>query len=186
MAIVVILVLAVLWAAVLLPPILRARAEGGGSGVAGGIAEVMSMFTSLADRLRGSEPDLAPVNPQFGPVGQIGSVGTVRRPGGMSPAQRRRRDVLIGLLCATGITLVMALFSGGNVVFVTLQLLTDLLLGGYVYLLLQFKRRDRARRTSNVRPLYGNGNGQLQPAGPLADPYSASDPALALRRTATY
>jgi len=185
-AIVVILVLAVLWAAVLLPPILRARAEGGGTGVSGGIAEVMSMFSHAVDRLRGSEPGLPPVSPQFGPVGQISGVGPMRKPGGMTPAQRRRRDVLIGLLCAAGITLVMALFSGGNVVFVTLQLLTDALLGGYVYLLVQFKHRERARRTNNVRPLYGNGNGQLQPAGPLADPYSASDPALALRRTATY
>jgi hypothetical protein len=184
-AIVVILVLAVLWAAVLLPPILRARAEGGGSGVAGGVAEVMGMFTSFFDRLRGSEPDLAPVNPQFGPVGQIGGVGPVRTPGAMTPAQRRRRDVLVGLLCAAGITLVMALFSGGNVLFVTLQLLVDLLLGGYVYLLLQFKSRERGKRTK-VRPLYGNGYGQLQPVTPLADPYSASDPALALRRTASY
>ena len=185
MAVVVILVLAVLWAAVLLPPILRARAEGGGSGVAGGIAEVMSMFTSAVDRLRGSEPNLPPVSPKVGPVGQISGVGPMRRPGGMTPAQRRRRDVLIGLLCATGITLVMALFSGGNVVFVTLQLLVDLLLAGYVYLLLQFKNRERERR-AKVRPLYGNGNRQLQPVAPLADPYSASDPALALRRTATY
>jgi hypothetical protein len=182
-AIVVILVLAVLWAAVLLPPILRARAEGGGSGVSGGIAEVMSMFGHAVDRVRGSEPDLPPVSPRFGPVGQIS--GPMRKPGGMTPAQRRRRDVLIGLLCATGITLVMALFSGGNVVFVTLQLLTDLLLGVYVFLLLQFKNRERERR-AKVRPLYGNGNGQLQPVAPLADPYSASDPALALRRTATY
>jgi len=99
-AVVVILVLAVLWAAVLLPPILRARAEGGGSGVSGGIAEVMSTFSSLTARLRGDDPDLPPVSPQFGPVGQINGVGPARKPGGMTPAQRRRRDVLVGLLCA--------------------------------------------------------------------------------------
>jgi hypothetical protein len=184
-AVVVILVLAVLWAAVLLPPILRARAEGGGSGISGGIAEVMSTFSSLAARLRGDDPDLPPVSPQFGPVGQINGVGPGRKPGGMTPAQRRRRDVLVGLLCAAGITLVMALFSGGNVVFLALQVLSDLLLGAYVYLLLQFKSREQERRTK-VRPLYGNGNGQLQPVAPLADPYSASDPALALHRTASY
>jgi hypothetical protein len=183
-AVVVILVLAVLWAAVLLPPILRARAEGGGSGISGGIAEVMSTFSSLSARLRGADPDLPPVSPQFGPVGQINGVGPGRKPGGMTPAQRRRRDVLVGLLCAAGITLVMGLFSGGNVVFVALQVLVDLLLGGYVYLLLQFKNREQRR--TKLRPLYGNGNGQLQPVAPLADPYSASDPALALHRTASY
>ena len=114
MAIVVILVLAILWAAVLLPPILRARSEGGGNGVSGGITEVMGVFTSAIDRVRGHEAPLATGQPLMGPVGPVNGVGSMRTPGGMSPAQRRRRDVLIGLLCAAGITLVMALFSGGN------------------------------------------------------------------------
>jgi len=109
----------------------------------------------------------------------------MRKPGGMNSAQRRRRDVLIGLLCATGITLVMALFSGGNVAFLALQVLTDLLLGGYVYLLLQFKNRERAKRPA-LRPIYSNGNGSMPAVAPLADAYAASDPALVLPRTGTF
>ena len=62
----------------------------------------------------------------------------------MSPAQRRRRTILIGLLLAAGITLVMAVFSGGNVVFLGLQGATDVLLGAYIYLLLQMKSRQTA------------------------------------------
>ena len=183
MAVVVILVLAILWAAVLLPPILRARAEGGGSGVNGGVAEVMSMFTSAVDRVRGSEPDLPPVQPLIGPVGPMGGFGSMRLPGGMTPSQRRRRDVLVGLLCAVGITLVMALFSGGSIVFVALHLITDVLLGGYVYLLLQLKARDQERR-SKVRPLEPTTR-RLGPVMPLPDTGPGSEPALALRRTAT-
>ncbi|HEV2993328.1 MAG TPA: hypothetical protein VG012_02860 [Acidimicrobiia bacterium] len=183
MAVVVILVLAILWAAVLLPPILRARAEGGGSGVSGGVAEVMSMFTSAVDRVRGSEPDLAPVQPLMGPVGPMGGLGSMRPPGGMTPAQRRRRDVLVGLLCAAGITLVMALFSGGTIVFVALHLITDVLLGGYVYLLLQLKARDHERR-SKVRPLHTAAR-RLRTLPALTDTSPGSEPALALRRTAT-
>ena len=184
MAIVVILVLAILWAAVLLPPILRARSEGGGNGVSGGITEVMGVFTSAIDRVRGHEAPLATGQPLMGPVGPVNGVGSMRTPGGMSPAQRRRRDVLIGLLCAAGITLVMALFSGGNIVFVALHLVTDVLLGGYVYLLLQVKSRAADRRTK-VRPLRP-ATPRLRSVPPLADTGPASNPALVLRRSATY
>jgi hypothetical protein len=182
-AVVVILVLAILWAAVLLPPILRARAEGGGSGVNGGVAEVMSMLTSAVGRVRGSEPDLPAVQPLMGPVGPMGGFGSMGLPGGMTPAQRRRRDVLVGLLCAAGITLVMALFSGGSIVFVALHLISDVLLAGYVYLLLQLKTRDQERR-AKVRPLQPTAR-RLRTVTPLPDLGPGTEPALALRRTAT-
>jgi hypothetical protein len=181
-AVVVILVLVILWAAVLLPPILRARAEGGRSGVNGGVAEVMSIVTSTLDRVRGSERDLPPVQPLVGPVGPMGELGSLRAPGFMSPAQRRRRDVLVGLLFAVGITLVMALFSGGSIVFVALHLVADAVLGGYVCLLLQLKAREQERR-SKVRP--------LQPTGrrpslvTLPDTGLGGEAALALHRTGT-
>jgi hypothetical protein len=182
-AIVVILVLAILWAAVLLPPILRARSEGSGNGVAGGVAEVMGMFTSAIDRVRGHDAPLASGQPLMGPVGGVNGMGPIR-PGGMSPAQRRRRDVLIGLLCASGITLIMALFSGGSVVFLALHLIADVLLGGYVYLLVQMKSRAADRR-AKVRPLRP-ATPRLRSVPPLADTGPASNPALVLRRSATY
>jgi hypothetical protein len=69
--------------------------------------------------------------------------GPVRTPGGMTPQQRRRRDVLVGLLAAAGLTFLMALFAGSPIFWV-LQLLADALLAGYVYLLLQFKARANA------------------------------------------
>jgi hypothetical protein len=183
-AIVVILVLAILWAAVLLPPILRARAQGAGTGVAGGVGEVMGRFSSAVDRMRGNDPDLPPMRPLMGPVGPVDGVGPMRSSGGMSSAQRRRRDVLVGLLAAAGVTLIMAVFSGGTVVFVALQLVTDVLLGGYVYLLLQLKSRQADARMK-VLPLRPNQR-HLRAVPPLVDTGPGSNPALALRRTASY
>ena len=161
MAIVVILVLAVLWAAVLVPPILRSRAE---SGAAGGISDFFGrMREGLGHRGHGGDPALSPLQPIMGPVGPMGGpvhpyssapVGPVRVPGAMSPAQRRRRDVLVGLLGFVAITLVMALFSSG-VAFWVLHLLADVLLFGYVYMLLQLKARSSAgveRRPVPARP----------------------------------
>jgi hypothetical protein len=187
-AIVVILVLGILWAAVLVPPILRARAEGGGSGVSGGVGEVMSMFTSAFGRARGAgggDQDLPAMQPLMGPVGPVASMGAMHTPGGMSRAQKRRRDVLIGLLVAVGVTLVMTLFSGANIMFLVLHLLADGCLGVYVYLLLQMKSRQHGRRP-NVRPLEPTGRHLRSIPGMAAEPASGREPALLLRRTATY
>lgn len=151
MAILVICVLAILWAAVLVPPILRSRAE---SGAAGGISDFFGRLRDgLGSRGHGDgslpplQPIVGPVHPMGGPIGPTAShhapVGPVQVPGGMSPAQRRRRDVLVILLAAVAITLVMALFSSG-VAFWVVHFLTDGLLGGYVFLLLQMKSRNGA------------------------------------------
>lgn len=160
MAILVILVLAILWAAVLVPPILRSRAE---SGAAGGISDFFGrMREGLGHRAHGHDPALPALQPMMGPVGPMGGapgtyagapLGPVRVPGGMTPAQRRRRDVLVGLLGASAITLVMAMFSSG-LAFWVLHLLADVLLVGYVYLLLQLKARAGGveRRPVPARP----------------------------------
>jgi hypothetical protein len=70
----------------------------------------------------------------------------------MSPAQRRRRDVLIGLLAAAGLTFLMAVMAG-SIVFWVLQLLTDVLLGGYVFLLRQHKAKRQPQRRPAARPM---------------------------------
>ena len=146
MAIFVILILGILWAAVLVPPILRSRNDAG-AGL--GISDVFSrMREGLGHRGHGVDPSLPPLQPIMGPIGPMGGppgqiggqLGPVRVSGSMSPAQRRRRDVLVGILAAVGVTLLMAMFSSG-VTFWVLNLLADAALVGYVYLLLQMKAR---------------------------------------------
>jgi len=187
-AIVVILVLAILWAAVLIPPILRARNDGGGSSsVAAGFSELLTTVSSVFGHKRASDPDLPGMQPLVGPVGPVGSAMAPRRgQGAMSTAQRRRRTILVGLLVAAGITLVMAAFSGGNVVFLGLQGVTDVLLGAYIYLLLQLKTRQGARRGPQVRPAAPAGpRRHLRPVPSFGDLTPVPEPAFALRRTAT-
>ncbi|HEY8216453.1 MAG TPA: hypothetical protein VIH82_04915 [Acidimicrobiia bacterium] len=152
MAIVVILVLLALWAAVLIPPIMRSRAASGAA--PGGIGE-------FVDRLRAglgqagprNDGALAPLQPIMGPVGGPGpSMGPIRAPGGMTPAQRRRRDVLVVILGAMGLTFIMAVMASSPVFWV-LHLLTDALLVGYCYLLLKHKAKVQARRATVSRPV---------------------------------
>jgi len=171
LAILVILVLGALWAVVLLPPILRAR---NGNGSTGGIGDFVAKLREGIGGHRSSDPGLPPLTPIMGPVGgaPMGPMGRppgatggpagpmggpTRVPGGMSPQQKRRRDVLVGLLVAAGLTFVMALFAG-SAIFWVLQLLADVLLAGYIYLLLQFK----ARAATGMVP--------MQPMAPPAYP----------------
>jgi hypothetical protein len=163
-AILVILVLAILWAAVLLPPILRSRSEAGD--FPGGVGEFLGKLRSGLGHGRQQDAGLPPLQPLMGPIGGPATtappVGPVQasRPGGMSPTQRRRRDVLIGLLAAAGLTFLMA-FLAGSMTFWLLNLLADALLGGYVYLLLQLKARQQFRGQA-ARPM---GAGMATPLG---------------------
>ena len=81
----------------------------------------------------------------------------------MTPAQRRRRDVLVGLLAFAGIMLLMGLMSGSMIVWI-IQLLADLMIVAYVYMLLQLKARNTSRRP------------QPQPQRPIIAPVTPSLP----------
>lgn len=190
MAILVILVLVVLWAAVLLPPILRSRNE---SGMPGGIGDFVGKLRSGLGHGHASDGNLPALQPIMGPIGgpapaaQHAPVGPVRpsTPGQMSPTQKRRRDILIGLTAAAGVTFLLALV-GGSPMFWVLHLAADGLLGGYIYLLLQFKARNQARAlgsmpTAAPAPMPSN----VASLDALRERHSTGNrPALALRRTA--
>jgi hypothetical protein len=143
LAILVILVLVILWGAVLLPPILRSRAE---SGSPSGIGDFVGKLRMGLGHSRSHDAGLPPLQPIMGPVGgPEPSMTPMRAPGAMSPAQKRRRDVLIGLLAAVGLTFLMA-FMAGSVIFWGLWVVSLLATGAYVYMLLQLKAKTRARR----------------------------------------
>jgi hypothetical protein len=83
-----------------------------------------------------------------------GQLGPVRVSGAMSPVQRRRRDILVGLLALAGITLLMAAMSSG-MMFWAFHLIADVALVGYIYALLQFKAKANGgaeRRPAQARP----------------------------------
>jgi hypothetical protein len=149
-AILVILVLVILWGAVLLPPILRSRAD---SGAPSGIADFVGKLRLGLGHSHGHDAGLPPLQPIMGPVGgrEPAPGGPMRTPGGMSPVQKRRRDVLIGLLTAVGITFVIA-FMAGSMIFWGLWILSALALGGYVFMLLQLKAKTQQRRYAARQP----------------------------------
>jgi hypothetical protein len=166
LGIVILLLLAVIWAAVLIPPFVRARAE---SRPSGSITDFRRQLHVLARTTPGT---LAPAT----------SLGTARRvavasgwapparptrsPAQVSRARKRRRDVLCGLLVAMAGSLVLGALPALRVLW-ALHLVLDACFAGYVLLLVRM-RNVAAEREMKLRFL------------PTAAP---AEPALLLRRS---
>ena len=163
MAIPVLLILAVLWAAVLIPPLFKARTERRHGDSIGDFSQKLGVIGRTGGF---SAPRPAPPNP-MSIVGTTGAprprIGVV--PTRMTTAQRRRRDVLVGLLAAVAVTIVAALLTGSTMLWVV-QFTVDVLLVTYVVLLVRMRTLVTEQRVK-VRYL-------PQPT-----------PQLALRRTAS-
>lgn len=133
----VLFILAVIWAAVLLPPYLQNRSE----------SRPADSISSFQRQLSVLERRAVVVNPAFqrsAPSGR--SFNSELSPAlrvSRSEAKKRRRDVLFTLAGAAGVTFLMAVMLGGPVW--GLHLICDLLLGGYVVLLAQVQQRAMER-----------------------------------------
>lgn len=153
MAILVILVLVALWAAVLVPPILRSRSSSG----MGGVSDFMDHLRSLGARHAGPRPTRngqvlhgpvggpLPGAPRGGRQPIVPPLAYRPMPGGISPVQRRRRNVLTVLAAAVGVTFLFALMAQSPA-FWALFLVTVGALGGYCYLLRQLKLQRATMR----------------------------------------
>ena len=135
----VLFILAVIWAAVLLPPYLQNRSE---SRPADSISSFQRQLSVLERRAVVVNPSLQ----RSVPSGRsFASEVTPAMRFSRSEAKKRRRDVLFTLAGAAGITFLMALMLGGPVW--GLQLMCDVLLAGYVVLLVQVQQRAMERDT---------------------------------------
>jgi Flp pilus assembly protein TadB len=142
LTIAVILVLAVLWIAVLVPPILRARGQQSRSDSVGDFHHKLSSL-GHANGHRARPSRVSSTRPIFVPRGA--------GPATMSATQKRRRDVLFVLLAVVAATFLLAVVTR-SMPFIALQILADVVLVGYVYLLIQYKNRTQEQR-SKVRYL---------------------------------
>jgi hypothetical protein len=160
LTIAVILVLGVLWVAVLVPPILRARGQQSRSDSVGDFHHRLSTLGRANGSHRNRPYRTSAQRPMFAPSGG--------GPASMSAAQKRRRDVLFVLLGVVAATFFLAVLTRSTA-FIGLQLLADAALAGYVYLLIQRKNRAQGQR-SQVGYL---GNSYREPT-PYFNPQYAS------------
>jgi hypothetical protein len=151
--IVVLLILVGLWAAVLIPPALRARAEGTPAD------SIISFHRQLRVLQRSGPPGSEPAStPPTMPTRAVsGGGGSGSRHGvahhrvsmGRIQAQKRRRQVVAGLLVAMGVTFLLG-FIGPLRIMWLLHFVLDCLFGVYVALLIR-RRNTIAEREMKLR-----------------------------------
>jgi hypothetical protein len=136
LTILVLVILAAVWIAVLVPPWLHNRSQSRP-------ADSISSFRRQLSVLERSNPGAAaaplsmqPASPQMAPERQFRAYDALRP--SSAELRRRRRDVLFTLVAAAALTLGLAVLIGGPVWY--LQLLVDVLLVAYVALLARAQR----------------------------------------------
>ena len=191
MAIPVLLILAVLWAAVLVPPVLRSRSESRRGGVGdlhtrlGALNQSRSSARSMG--ARGARAPLRSVPPPHAARSRAAgrtSRGPRRVPGAdesalssraMTPAQKRRRNVLVVLI--GGVILSLGLAVLVNPMLWIAQGIADVLLAVYLYLLVL--RRRGALASHGDADFWGSGPASPPRPVALAHPRVPARPELA-------
>ena len=161
----VLLILAVIWAAVLIPPLLGARAEGRPADSIGDFRRQLSVLRRAAPV--GTPPAQTLVAYGNAPF-VAGPQTAARQDAARRRTVKRRRDVFYALVTSMAGTLVLGMVPGLRVLL-GLNLVLDALFVAYVALLVKM-RNQAAEREMKVRFL------------PHTAP--APEPAFALRRSA--
>jgi hypothetical protein len=204
----VLLILAVIWAAVLIPPFLRVRAEGRPADSITDFHRQLSVLRRAGPRV-GGQGDFVPGlrGPSAGPESSYSgrhvapyapsrpSLAPVARPAfadgrhasfARRNARRRRRDILMTLLVAAGTTLVLGAIPALRMLWLV-HAAADVLLFGYVALLIR-QRNLATERELKVRllPTARRHEARLEAEGRWVDGESGwlAEPAL-LRQSAT-
>lgn len=147
MNLVVILILAVVWAVFLIPQVVRARAERGSGDSIGAFQKQLSVLQRTTPAAPGLSPSFRAA-PIAGPGARPARPGSPAgpRPAVPAEARRRRKLVLVSLLAAAGTTLVLGVLPPLRpLLFV--HLLVDVLLVGYVALLVRLRSAAWERAT---------------------------------------
>lgn len=172
MSLVVLVILAIVWAVFLVPQLFRARAERSSDSI-GNFRHQLSVLERTTPAASRSVTQLRPVSGPRSPGGGSGSargrhvapeprqVAPGPRPAAPRPRhvpnraliRKRRQDVFSGLLVAMGATLVLGLIPSLRMVLL-LHVVVDLLFAGYVALLVR-ARNVAAERELKVRFLPG-------------------------------
>lgn len=157
MGVPVLILLAVVWAIVLVPPFVRNRAELRPGSSVSSFRQDLAVIgrTQPGSTHRAVGHSLQPISSN--PAGAAAPMGAPApaapipgTPTGKAAARKRRRDVLFALAATAGFTLLLALAFGGAMVL--LHVAVDAALAAYVYLLVQM-RKSAEERAVKVRYL---------------------------------
>lgn len=148
----VLVILAAIWAAVLVPPYLQNRRETRPGDSIASFRSQLSVLERTSPGGRSTASNLARLDVGRPPSVRraVPSAAAARR----AEARRRRRDVFLTLLGAVAVTFVLALALGGSVW--VLHLAVDLVFGAYVLMLVNLQQRsmEREHKVRYLQPVH--------------------------------
>jgi hypothetical protein len=134
----IVVILAVMWIAVLVPPLLRSRTDGRpSSSIAGFRRQLSTLQSSAPSRSYGARPATA-----YRPT--AAALRPARANQQRLAIKRRRQNILVGLAAMFALSGAIG-FAKGIPLAKTVCLASALLLAGYVYLLVQIRKNAQAR-----------------------------------------
>lgn len=128
----VLILLAIVWAVVLVPPLVRNRADLRPGSSVSSFRQDLAVIGRATPGSSLRPPSLS------GPARLPSPAPLPGTPGGRSAARKRRRDVLVALGSLAGFTFLLGLAFGGPMLL--LNLVVDVALAGYLYLLVQMRK----------------------------------------------
>lgn len=147
MTIPVLIILGVLWAAVLVPPLLRARSDRK-TGAIGDYAHTLGVLKTSNKRISGTRSAAALVD------GSMHNPALAKR----SAVKKRRRDVFNGLAGSVVVLGIVSLITRQGFT-IALFILAGVALGVYTYLLFQINEMEKQKRAKSRRTGTSNKDG---------------------------
>ena len=145
MTIPVLIILGALWAAVLVPPLLRAHADSKSTSI-GELSNKLGVLNKNNSAMKLKTSTYSSLVPNKGKVQNLNKSSTTAK---------RRKDILLALGIACLVTLVLAFFTS-NILLWVLNIILDICLGSYIYLLLKLEEIRKIRHNSSNK--LGNKN----------------------------
>lgn len=138
MTIPVLIILGALWAAVLVPPLLRAHSDSKSTSI-GDLSNKLGVLNKNRSTMKLKTNTYSSLVPNQGPVKPLTK---------NAQAAKRKKEVLLALLIACLVTLLLAFFTSSVALWV-LNIVLDICFGSYIYILLKIEELKKLKQQAS-------------------------------------
>ena len=140
MTIPVLIILGALWAAVLVPPLLRAHSDSKSTSI-GELSNKLGVLNKNRSNMKLKTSTYSSLVPNQAQVQSLNK---------SSASAKRRKEILLALSIAAVVTLLLAFLTSVAALWV-LNIILDIALGSYIYLLLKLEEMRKSRQSASLK-----------------------------------
>jgi len=136
----VLIILGALWAAVLVPPLLRAHSDSKSTSI-GELSNKLGVLNKNRSNMKLKTSTYSSLVPNQAQVQSLNK---------SSASAKRRKEILLALSIAAVVTLLLAFLTSVAALWV-LNIILDIALGSYIYLLLKLEEMRKSRQSASLK-----------------------------------